>query len=279
MTEWLCPNITSFTLLNMPETYTNGRDFKLVVDLCVTGEPFCHSTIEEKEDFIGRVTLSSKIISQYFDAKSYQETKKLAYVRNNEMNSALIKKSCVTKAFNVYQHQLSIFDNKMYDWSSIVSQLVTSNDINAYQFNFWNTILTPYNHKQDMRYSSGIYQLVFNQNSQVFTTNLKIVTFDQVLAFIGGYIGLIYAIVGVMTAPYRDYSLDMTLIRLVYSQDGRDGRLGEEPSFTTENDLINHRFDNKREPDTMSYPIWIVLNIFTKTFICFKNRQCYKKMQ
>ena len=123
-----------------------------------------------------------------------------------------------------------------------------------------------------MRYSSGIYQLVFNQNSQVFTTNLKIVTFDQVLAFIGGYIGLIYAIVGVMTAPYRDYSLDMTLIRQVYSQDGRDGRLGEEPSFTTENDLINHRFDNKREPDTMSYPIWIVLNIITKTFICFKNR-------
>ena len=102
MTEWLCPNITSFTLLNHPETYTNGEDFKLVVDLCHEEETQCTSKKDERESFLERVTLNSKIISQYFDPETYQETKKLAYNRNSEMNSGLIKNSCVTKAFNVY---------------------------------------------------------------------------------------------------------------------------------------------------------------------------------
>ena len=50
-------------------------------------------------------------------------------------------------------------------------------------------------------------------------------TFDSVLAFIGGYIGLVYAVFSVITAPYRDYMLDMSLISKIYQQDGRDGKL------------------------------------------------------
>ena len=43
MTEWLCPDTTSFDLLNLPETNKNGNDFKLVVDFCDETLPECKS--------------------------------------------------------------------------------------------------------------------------------------------------------------------------------------------------------------------------------------------
>ena len=46
--------------------------------------------------------------------------------------------------------------------SAIIKELAPSNDINAYQFEFWNTILKPYVHEKDLKETSGIYQLVFS---------------------------------------------------------------------------------------------------------------------
>ena len=173
---------------------------------------------------------------------------------------------------------MSIYDNKFFDLSSIVNDFAASNDINAYQFEFWNTILKPYVHEKNLKETSGIYQLVFSQNSQVYQTRLNIVTFDQVLAFIGGYISLVYATFAAFTNPYRNYTLDMTLIKQIYQQDGRDGRLGDEPTFKNDNDLINHRYMNKRQPDVLSYPKMLWFKLLTKLFPCFKKIQCFARM-
>ena len=67
------------------------------------------------------------------------------------MNSGLISGSCVTKAFNVYQNRLEIHDNKIFDISTIVSQLAVDKVMNAYKFEFWNTILKPYAYAKDPR--------------------------------------------------------------------------------------------------------------------------------
>ena len=174
---------------------------------------------------------------------------------------------------------MSIYDNKFFDLSSIVNDFAASNDINAYQFEFWNTILKPYVHEEDLKETSGIYQLVFSQNSQVYQTRLNIVTFDQVLAFIGGYISLVYATFAAFTNPYRNYNLDMTLIKQIYQQDGRDGRLGEEPVFKNDNDLINHRYMNMRQPIVLSYPKMIWFKMLTKFCPCFKKTQCLARMK
>ena len=62
MTEWLCPNITSFTLLNHPETYTYGRDFKLVVDFCDEKEPTCIQDEVKRQEYLAQIRLNSKVI-------------------------------------------------------------------------------------------------------------------------------------------------------------------------------------------------------------------------
>ena len=41
MTEWYCPVVDSFSLLNRLTTYEIGRSFKLVIDYCDEREDSC----------------------------------------------------------------------------------------------------------------------------------------------------------------------------------------------------------------------------------------------
>ena len=127
--------------------------------------------------------------------------------------------------------------------------------MNAYSFEFWNTIPKPYNRiKDNLSESSGFYQLVFNQNSQVSKTRISIVTYDQILAFLGGYFGLVYAFFAVFSGKYSEYALDMTLIKSIYQQDGRGESVSEgETHFDTDIDEVNHRFKSKVPPPTLGY--------------------------
>lgn len=34
MTDWLCPETESFTILNKVETFETAQEFKLVIDFC-----------------------------------------------------------------------------------------------------------------------------------------------------------------------------------------------------------------------------------------------------
>ena len=62
MTEWLCPATESVELLNHPETYTNGKDFRLIVDFC-GDEPTCLSD-GDKTSFLKHISINSKVIHQ-----------------------------------------------------------------------------------------------------------------------------------------------------------------------------------------------------------------------
>ena len=76
MTEWLCPDVKEFFLLNNPETYSNGKNFKLVVDYCdsVTNTD-CVTDETERENFIKQITIQSKVVSQFFDADLFEKTR------------------------------------------------------------------------------------------------------------------------------------------------------------------------------------------------------------
>lgn len=145
MTDWICPDVTTFELLNNPETYNYGKSFRLVIDFCdpsaTTGT--CITDETQRKDFLKLITVQSKVVSQYFSPSTYQDSKQLAYSSSEQMNSGLISNSCIVKSFNVYLHQLRVFDSKTYDLSSLTT-LDFSKRFNRYSFNFWNTIPKPY---------------------------------------------------------------------------------------------------------------------------------------
>lgn len=77
------------------------------------------------------------------------------------MNSGLITGQCIIKSFNVYQHQLRIFDSKTYDLSSLTT-IDFSKQFERYSFNFWNTIPKPYVFVEGKPAdSTGIFELTF----------------------------------------------------------------------------------------------------------------------
>ena len=69
MTEWLCPDVDNFYLLNHSETYENGKDFRLVVDFCDPSSPSCTGVTdsEGKARFLKQIAVNSKVVTQYFD--------------------------------------------------------------------------------------------------------------------------------------------------------------------------------------------------------------------
>ena len=52
MTDWFCPDTDSFTLLNhFDATYKNGKDFRLIVDVCDTELPSCSEAADSASRF------------------------------------------------------------------------------------------------------------------------------------------------------------------------------------------------------------------------------------
>ena len=70
----------------------------------------------------------------------------------------------------------------------------------------------------------------------------------------------------------------MQLIENIYHQDGRDGKLGEEPYFEDKTDLIRHRYEHKISAKVMRYETWLVLNIAYYLCYCCKKRLWHMKI-
>ena len=142
MTEWLCPDIASFALLNLPQTNNNGKDFKLVVDFCDTSAPECNGEDDgRRKSFLETITINSKLIYQIFDGKTYYNTSKLIYERNSEMNSGLVTGNCIIKEIQVTRNELHILSTKFFDISYFIN---VGTKLNIYSFWFWNTIIKEY---------------------------------------------------------------------------------------------------------------------------------------
>ena len=78
------------------------------------------------------------------------------------MNSGLISDNLIMKDFQVYQHELRVFDVKAYDLSSL-SNIDLGVNFERYTFEFWNTVIKPYNRiSGNLAESTGFYQLTFN---------------------------------------------------------------------------------------------------------------------
>ena len=101
MTPWICPNTQEFSLLNDPDTFQYGKSFKLVIDYCDQKNESCISDDQSRAEFLKKVTLQSKIVSQYFSPSYYKEHQKLTYTSSERMNSGLVKGVSVIKLYDV----------------------------------------------------------------------------------------------------------------------------------------------------------------------------------
>ena len=150
-----------------------------------------------------------------------------------QMNTGLVGDVCVIKLFNVNQHRVKIFDSKWYDLSQVTSFDMSERFI-RYTFHFWNTILRPYSHvlddsgATDLKESTGILNLTFVQNPKIYKESLAILSLDSVLAWIGGYMNVVLMVLSQFTVFMNGFNLDMSLIKRLYSEDGRsDGAAPE----------------------------------------------------
>ena len=178
-------------------------------------------------------------MSQFFSPEFYGQTGLLAYASSQQMNSGLLPNSCIIKEHSVNLHQVKIFNSKAYDMSTLTT-FDMSTSFNSYSFKFWNTIPRPYvKVPGNLAGSTGIFQLDFIQNPKIYIQSLSINSLDVVIAYLGGYINAIYFGFVLLTSCYRDFNLDQSLIKRIYSEDGRD--TSAEPRFDFDVDLIRKR--------------------------------------
>ena len=68
----------------------------------------------------------------------------------------------------------------------------------------------------NIKESTGMYQLIFMQERKLTKTTLAIDSYDKVLASLGGYFGLVYGIFAVLTTVQKRFTLDNLLIKQIY---------------------------------------------------------------
>jgi len=96
-------------------------------------------------------------------------------------------------------------------------------------------------------------------------------TFDQVLAYIGGYAGIVWAIISGLVGGYQSFRYESHLMRSMYTEDKKD-RCDEEESDDEEE--IKETIRNRKP-----YNYW--LSEFLKARLsyylccCFKSRPWY----
>ena len=56
--------------------------------------------------------------------------------------------------------------------------------------------------------STGLYSLIFKQSSKLTHTKIAIVTYDSVLALIGGYFAIIFGFFSAIVDVQKSYKLD-----------------------------------------------------------------------
>lgn len=192
------------------------------------------------------------------------------------MNSGLLAGSCIVKDFQVFLHDISVFDSKAYDLSSL-SDFNVGRRFKRYSFDFWNTIPKQYVHKPgNMEESTGFFQLTFNQNPKIYNESLSIISLDMLLANLGGYFHIIYIACLSMTFMHRNYNFNMSMIRKIYHTDSRG--TDKEPVFENDVDLLKHRVKTK---ENFKISFWRFTFSYMLKLCCFCKRckkcACMKK--
>ena len=123
--------------------------------------------------------------------------------------------------------------------------------------------------------SSGILALVFTQDPKLYSETLAILALDHILAMIGGYMNVVIMLLSQFTVYMHYFNMDMSLIKQIYTFDGRDQ--SSEGTFSTAKDLLRHRL-KKRTPFFWSFKGYISASCIT-CFCCFKDWKCYKKRE
>jgi len=86
---------------------------------------------------------------------------------------------------------------------------------------------------------------------------------------------VVFMVLSQFTLFMNGFNLDMSLIKQMYTTDGRDE--SNEPAFSDSKDLMKHRLDAK-EPFLMSFKNYASAWFATGCLcFCFKQRRCYKK--
>ena len=68
----------------------------------------------------------------------------------------------------------------------------------------------------NLKESTGMYQLIFMQERRLTKTTLAIDSYDKVLASLGGYFGLVYGVFSILTIIQKRFTLDNLLIKQIY---------------------------------------------------------------
>ena len=139
----------------------------------------------------------------------------LTYASGEDMISGLLPNQCIIKQFSTFLHQIKIYNLKWFDLSSL-SGMDMSLQLRRFTLFFENTIPMPFRRNVDPTLSSGLYQHVWNQNPKIFNEQLALVTLDQLTAYLGGYVSVVYAFFYGFTMSYRYFKFDQSLIRQIY---------------------------------------------------------------
>ena len=68
----------------------------------------------------------------------------------------------------------------------------------------------------NLKESTGLYQLIFMQERRLTKTTLAIDSYDKVLSELGGYFGLVYTVFSFLTIIQKRFTLDNLLIKQIY---------------------------------------------------------------
>ena len=97
------------------------------------------------------------------------------------------------------------------------------------------------------------------------------------IALLGGYINIIYMLFGFPTMLVHGFNFDMSLIKRMYTVDGRDEKREKRKKFEDPVDSLKHRVQN-RKPFLMTFSSYFVAVILTQTcFCCCKEKKWFKK--
>ena len=94
------------------------------------------------------------------------------------------------------------------------------------------------------------------------------------MAYLGGYINVIYLLTLFTTLHYRDFNLDMSMLKRIYSQDSREQK--SEPQFNNEKELLSHRVKSKK-PFLMTFRHYCCSKLLIYTCCCCKQKKCMKR--
>ena len=209
-TTWLCPNIPNdeYILQNDPFNFNFGTNLNFVVNLCTVVadrkgiyDPNCVSNRSEVFDYIDKARVYHKFVRQYFNPRHFMEERELDYVADNRAQSDFVKGITPTNFYIVEKNQGSFYDNKWFDWSTFTFMKA---DYIAYYVGRFSSYTMYTNFQQDPLY--GLYSFALAQAPTIQSSEIALLSFDQTLALIGGYVGTVWGIITFLTSNFQSFA-------------------------------------------------------------------------